>query len=143
MEIIVGGVVEKENKYLLVQLAKKNWYGKWDLPAGHLEVNETILEGAKREILEETGCKTEITGILKIANKKLKDNIILLIMFSTKLMEENISFDEKEILDVKWFRYEEIIEMQNELRDYDLILHAIRAHIVRKISPVDVVLINE
>ena len=64
-------------------------------------------------------------------------------MFSTKLMEENISFDEKEILDVKWFRYEEIIEMQNELRDYDLIIHAIRAHKERKIIPLEFVLINE
>ena len=66
MEIIVGGIIEKNGKFLLVQEAKEKCFGKWNIPAGHLELNETIMEGAKREIVEECGCNVEINGILKI-----------------------------------------------------------------------------
>lgn len=55
--IITGGIIEKDGKFLLVQEAKEKVYGKWNIPAGHLDFNETIFEGAKREIFEETGCK--------------------------------------------------------------------------------------
>ena len=37
MEIIVGGIIEKDNKILMVKEAKKKYYGKWNVPAGHLE----------------------------------------------------------------------------------------------------------
>lgn len=47
-----GGIVQKENKILLI--FRK---GKWDLPKGKLETNETKKEGALREVEEETGVK--------------------------------------------------------------------------------------
>ena len=39
-----------------------------------------------------------------------------MIVFSCELINENISFNENEILDVKWFEYDKIIDMSNELR---------------------------
>ena len=54
VEIIVGAIVVKNNKILMVKEAKKNCYGKWAFPAGHLQKNETIFEGVKRETKEET-----------------------------------------------------------------------------------------
>ena len=56
MKVIVGGIIEKEGKYLLVQEAKKKCYEKWNFPAGHLDFNESLKQGAIREIKEETGC---------------------------------------------------------------------------------------
>lgn len=46
--VIVGGVVEKDGKFLLVQESKEKCRGKWNIPAGHLDPNETIFDGAKR-----------------------------------------------------------------------------------------------
>ena len=66
MEIIVGTITMKENKILMVKEAKEECYGKWSLPARHLEKNETIFEGAERETLEETGCKVELKKALPI-----------------------------------------------------------------------------
>ena len=71
MPIIVGGVLEKDGKYLLVQEAQEKCYGKWNLPAGHLDPNETIIEAAKREIKEESGLDVELTGVCQIGNRKL------------------------------------------------------------------------
>ncbi len=127
--IITGGIIEKDGKFLLVQEAQEKVYGKWNIPAGHLDFNETIFEGAKREIFEETGCKVELTGILSISNKVLEDNTFISIIFKTKLLEENISYDKNEILDVKWFSYEEMLNMKDELRNYDWIIDSIEAYI--------------
>jgi ADP-ribose pyrophosphatase YjhB (NUDIX family) len=46
-----GGMVKNNNnQYLLIY---RN--GKWDLPKGHLEKKEMIVDGAVREVMEETG----------------------------------------------------------------------------------------
>ena len=137
--IIVGGVIEKDGKFLLVQEAKEKCKGKWNIPAGHLDANETIFEGAKREVFEECGCKVEISGVLQIGNKVMTDNSWVGIIFSTKLLEDNIKFDKNEILDVKWFSYEEILGMKNELRSYEWITDAITAYVNNRISGVDIV----
>lgn len=119
--IIVGGVVKKDGKYLLVQEAKKECKGKWSIPAGHLEPNETIVEGAKREILEECGLEVEVTGILHVRKNSEWVNI----SFSTNIIGGEIRFDKKEILDAKWFSLDDIINMKQDLRDLDWMLKAI------------------
>ena len=72
--IIVGGVLKQDGKYLLLQEAKEKCRGKWNLPAGRLEPNETIFDGAKREIYEECGYEVELTGVSHIANRVIPDN---------------------------------------------------------------------
>lgn len=139
MEIVVGGILEKEGKYLLVQESKKKCYGKWNVPAGHLDFNENILEGAKREIFEECGCKVEITGLLKVYNKVSEDRIFLALTFSTNIIEGNVHVDKKEILDAKWFSYEEIVNMKDELRSYNFIVNAVKAHKEGKIIDLDII----
>ena len=118
MEVIVGGVIEKNGKYLLVQEAKKKCYGKWNCPAGHLKENEALEEGALREIKEETGCDVELNGICYIAYGSAEGANLLLIVYDAKLINENIKYDKDEILDVKWFDYEEIVnKMDDKLRE--------------------------
>ncbi len=125
--IIVGGVLKKDNKYLLVQEAQEKCRGKWNLPAGHLDPNETIFDGAKREIYEECGFNVNLTGIAYIANQVLQDNTFIGIVFSTEIIDGEINFNKNEILDVKWFSYDEILEMRDELRSYDWVVNAITA----------------
>ena len=38
MEIIVGAIVIKNNKILMVKEAKKSCYGQWNFPAGHVRI---------------------------------------------------------------------------------------------------------
>lgn len=125
MSVIVGGVLERDGKYLLVQEAKKMCYGKWNIPAGHLDVGETIFEAAKREIKEESGLDVELTGVCQIGNRKLEDGIFVSVVFSTKVLSNDIRFGSNEILDARWFSYEELLSMKAQLRSEDLILGAI------------------
>lgn len=117
MKVIVGGIIEKDGKYLLVQEAQKKCYKKWNFPAGHLDFNESLEQGAIREIKEETGCDVELNGVCYIANRILENDLFVMIVFNTKLIKESIEFDKEEILDVKWFDYDEIVNnMDNMLR---------------------------
>lgn len=137
--VIVGGVIEKDGKFLLVQEAKESCRGKWNIPAGHLDPNESIFDGAKREVKEETGCDVELSGILQIGNKILEEDTFISIVFSTKLLKEDIKYDKNEILDVKWFTYEELLNMKEELRSYNLIINSITALIENKVADIDLV----
>ena len=139
MPIIVGGVLEKDGKYLLVQGAREKWYSKWDLPAGHLGSNETIFEATKREIKEESGLDVELTGVCQIGNEKRKDEIFISIIFSTKVLSDNIKFNPNEILDVKWFSYEELLSMKQQLRIEKMILGAIDNMRNQLIAPISIV----
>lgn len=137
--VVVGGIVEKDGKFLLVQEAKKSCRGKWNIPAGRLEVNETVFDGAKREIKEETGCDVELTGLLQVGNRVLKDDIFISVVFSTRLLSENITYNSKEILDIKWFTYEELLSMKDELRNYNWIINSIKALTENKIADVNLI----
>lgn len=139
MKVIVGGIIEKEGKYLLVQEAKKKCYEKWNFPAGHLDFNESLEQGAIREIKEETGCDVKLDGVCYVANRILEDDLFVMIVFNAKLINENIEFDKEEILDVKWFDYDEIVnKMESMLRG----IYARTAVINQKnnlVAPIDIV----
>ena len=144
MEIIVGGIIEKDNKILMVKEAKKKRYGKWNVPAGHLENGETIFEGAIREILEETGCKVRLNKVLPIMSKDIEDTTLIIITFTTELLEEKISFNKDEILDVKWISKEELINMTDkELRDEKRIKITLQMLEENKAYPLDTIKILE
>ena len=116
MPIIVGGVIEKDNKYLLVQESKPKCYGKWNIPAGHLDPGESIFDGAKREIKEETNCDVELTGVCNIGNHIVPNDTFVAIVFTTKLLTDTVKPQAGEILEAKWFTYEEIVAMSDHIQ---------------------------
>lgn len=139
-KIIVGGVIKKDNKYLLVQEEQEKCRGKWNIPAGHLDPNETILEGAKREIFEESGFNVELTGISSISNRVLPDDEFIGVIFSTEITGGEIRIDPREILDIKWFTYDEILNMRDDLRSDDFIIAAIKNVEENKIVNLDTII---
>ena len=139
MKVIVGGVIEKNGKILLVQEKQEKCYGKWNLPAGHLDSNESIMQGAIREIKEETGCDVELTGIANLANRIMEDDIFVCIVFTTKLLKENIKINPEEILDVKWWSIDDVLNnMDKDLRDLNFIKQPIRNIEENKIGIIDI-----
>ena len=138
MKVIVGGIIKKDNKILMLQEAQEKCYGKWNFPAGHLEDGETIFEGAIREIYEETGCKVKLTKVLPILSTKKNSRIM--IVFIADLLEENIKFDTSEILDVKWFVIEDIKNMpEKDLRNKKMLLEMINHLEENEVYPLEVI----
>ncbi len=141
--IAAGGVIEQEGKYLLIQEAMEDIRGKWNLPAGRLDPGETVSEAAKREIYEECGFSVELTGVCQIGSWKLVDNIAIGIIFSTKIVGGEINFNPDEIMDAKWFTYDEILAMKSELRSADFLIGAINNLRSHKVAPISIVMEGE
>src|SRR5262249_2909520 len=56
----VGGVTIKDGRVLLIKRAFPPLQGEWSIPGGGLDVGETIVEGVRRELLEETGITVRV-----------------------------------------------------------------------------------
>ena len=114
MEIIVGAIILKDNKILMVKEAKKECFGKWAFPAGHLEENEDIFKGALREVYEETGCKVKLDKIFPIFNLNNNNKRIIMFHFLAKIIEEDKYYKTSEILETKWFTIDELKHIPKE-----------------------------
>ena len=58
--IVVGCIAEKNGKILLCKRAIEPRHGYWTVPAGFMELGESLAEGAARETLEEALAEIEI-----------------------------------------------------------------------------------
>lgn len=56
-QVGIGVIVIKDNKVLLGKRKGSHGTGSWSFPGGHLELNESIEDCARREVLEETNIK--------------------------------------------------------------------------------------
>ena len=62
----VGTVPHFGDRVLLCKRNIEPRWGKWTLPAGFMELNETLAEGAARETVEEAGAQFEMEGLFSI-----------------------------------------------------------------------------
>jgi ADP-ribose pyrophosphatase YjhB (NUDIX family) len=68
-KVVVGSVVHAEDgRILLCRRAIQPRKGFWTLPAGYLELNETVEAGVHREAWEEARARLALDGVLAIFN---------------------------------------------------------------------------
>ncbi|HEY2107995.1 MAG TPA: NUDIX domain-containing protein, partial [Candidatus Binataceae bacterium] len=66
-KVVVGSVVvSKDGRVLMCRRAIEPRKGFWTMPAGYMELGETLEEGAAREALEEAEAAIAIEGILGV-----------------------------------------------------------------------------
>lgn len=116
--LTVSCVVVKDKQFLLV---KERSDGKLVLnqPAGHLELNETIIEAAVRETLEETGWHVEPRHLLGISQYKAPGNGVTYIRHSfvaDALHREPHPRIDSDIVEVVWMTYDEVVANRTCLR---------------------------
>ncbi|XP_053605053.1 8-oxo-dGDP phosphatase NUDT18 [Plodia interpunctella] len=64
--VVACVIINERNEVLMMQEAKESCAGKWYLPAGRMEKNETIVQAVIREVLEETGLQCEPKTLLVV-----------------------------------------------------------------------------
>jgi ADP-ribose pyrophosphatase YjhB (NUDIX family) len=68
--VVVHAIVERDGSLLLVKRAEHlPEGGKWGLPGGFLDRDETLVEGVLRELREETGWDGRVISLLRINSR--------------------------------------------------------------------------
>lgn len=62
----VGGVVVSNGRALLIRRGSPPLVGQWSIPGGALEAGETLTEGVRRELLEETGIEVRVLDLIEV-----------------------------------------------------------------------------
>lgn len=69
----VGAIVLAADQVLLIRRGRPPLLGAWSLPGGRLELGETLAEGCRREILEETGLRVRPLEIVATVDRIIPD----------------------------------------------------------------------
>lgn len=70
----VGAIILSNDMVLLVRRGHAPLKGEWSLPGGALEVGETLEEGVKREVLEETGLVVQPVSMVEVVDRIARDD---------------------------------------------------------------------
>jgi 8-oxo-dGTP diphosphatase len=109
----VGGVVIENGRALLVRRGHPPLEGDWSIPGGALETGETIAEGVRRELEEETGLEVRVLDLIEVFERIFPDGsgkpqyhfVILDYLCERVRGEPNAGGD---ALDTMWVREEDL-----------------------------------
>lgn len=116
--VTVAAVIKKDQCYLLVEENAEN-RTVYNQPAGHLEQGESLIEAAKREVLEETAWTFEpqgIVGLYLYPNHDSSITYLRVCFFGEALKHDpNAKLDDG-IIRAEWLSCDEIIAEKTRLR---------------------------
>ena len=101
---VAAAVVRDDDRVLVIQRRDN---GKWEPPGGVLELEETIEDGLRREVLEETGLQVEVEALTGVY-KNLERGIVALVFRCRPRAGE--ATESSEATQVRWMSAEVIRE---------------------------------
>lgn len=120
-KVLVGGIIFNDS-FTHMLLIRGKISGKWGVPKGHREHYETNLDGAVREIFEETGLKIDYTlDLLPSINCKKAKLFMLAVPMSTELG----TIDFNEIIDMRWVCFNDLDSLTPKTRMLETIVQKV------------------
>jgi ADP-ribose pyrophosphatase YjhB (NUDIX family) len=104
-KIVTGSVVVVDGKVMLCRRAIEPRHGFWTIPAGYMELGETVEEAAIREAREEACAEITLEGILAVYSVARIGQVQ--VMFRARLAAPGFAAG-PESLDVRLFDWEDI-----------------------------------
>jgi 8-oxo-dGTP diphosphatase len=109
----VGGIVIKNGRALLVRRGRPPLEDQWSIPGGLLEVGESLREGVRRELLEETAIEVRVLELVEVferigldANGKARHHFVVLDYLCEALRGEALAGSDA--TEVAWAAPEEL-----------------------------------
>lgn len=136
--LTVATIIEKDGTFLMV---KEISDGKtvFNQPAGHVEKDETLIEAAVRETLEETGWHINIdalVGFYLYTSPQNQTTYFRALFAATTLRHDKGRELDDGILDAPWLSLEQVREQSNRLRS-PMVLQCIEDYNSGKRLPLD------
>lgn len=104
----VSAIILKNNKILITKRAIEPLKGRWDLPGGFLELNETLEKGLKREIREELGVEIKIGDFIgSFVDRYAGMEWIINLYYFAKISKGKLKPDD-DVAEIKWFEINKI-----------------------------------
>ncbi len=106
-------MVIHEGRALLIKRGSEPLKDQWSIPGGTLELGESIQEGVRRELLEETGIEVRVGELIEVFDRIFRDaagNIQYHFVIVDYLCEK-ISGEAKpasDVTDTAWVREEDL-----------------------------------
>ncbi len=69
----IGAVILDGERVLLIRRGHEPMKGQWSIPGGALELGETLVEGVRREVREETGLEVEPLAMIEVFDRIARD----------------------------------------------------------------------
>jgi len=123
VDCIIYRNLNKETELLLVERKSPPFEGVWALPGGFMEINERLIEAAKRELAEETSLKNIALEQFHTFDEPGRDprhrtiSTVFVGELKNSKQEPKASSDAKS---VKWFHVNDLPELAF---DHDNIIH--------------------
>lgn len=109
--VVVDAIIVSNDKILLVRRAAHLLNGgKWAIPGGFLDRDETCEQAILREVKEETGLIGKNVKFLKITDdprRKNEDRQNVAFIYTMEA-DGKISFDTKEVSEANWFNIKQL-----------------------------------
>ena len=102
---VVGTLPVWGDQVLLCRRNIEPRYGLWTLPAGFMELGETVAEGALRETVEEAGAHIELQGLYTVLNVARVGQVHL--FYRARLLDTEFA-PGPESIEAKLFREDEV-----------------------------------
>lgn len=115
-KVVAMCVVEIDKKIVLIQDARKKYYGRWGLPGGTLRKDETVEEAGLRGLREDTGIEGEVDSIVGIHHEIMAEEGYGFIykILSVRHFKGEPAPQNKNILEVKLYDMHDIFQMPDE-----------------------------
>lgn len=84
----------------------------WNLPAGKAERDCNLEQNAIREVKEETGFDAKIIKEIDVVHKEGDKSVKH--VYKAEIVGGEIDVPEDEIMDVRWFTFDEIIDLMDQ-----------------------------
>jgi 8-oxo-dGTP diphosphatase len=120
---VAAVVWNDRHEILLIRRAKEPRKGQWSLPGGKVEFGETLEDGLRREIREETGLEVDILGLagvaetIRDASAGAADDHFVLLDYSVRRVS-GTARAASDAADARWLAYADLAElsMWDEMR---------------------------
>ena len=117
LNCVAAAIMNGEDEVLLQRRSDRN---TWGFPGGVMELGESFDKSLKREVLEETGLQVEIVDLIGVysdysdAYPNGDEAQPILLYFLCKVVLGQLSTDDDETLELRYFRKDQEPELVNK-----------------------------